>query len=169
MGTTALISEETYLGTSYDPDCEYADGVLIERNLGEQDHSWLQLALGAYFFRRRKAWGIEAFTEQRHFIRRGRYMIPDVCVILAPRPPEKIFDKPPLIWIEILSPEDRPIRVNEKIRELREFGVPNIWVIDPETFEAETHTADGSSKVNDGILRVPGTPIEVPLAALDRE
>jgi Uma2 family endonuclease len=169
MGTTTLISEETYRRSSYDPDREYADGVLIERNLGEQDHSWLQLALGAYFFRRRKAWGIEAFTEQRHLIRKGQYMIPDVCVILGPRPAEKVFDKPPLIWIEILSPEDRPIRVNEKVRELRDFGVPNIWVIDPETFEAEVHTPEGSTKVADGVLRVPGTPIEVPLEALDRD
>ena len=169
MGTTTLISEEEYRRSSYDPDCEYADGILIERNLGEQDHSWLQLALGSYFFRRRKPWGIEAFTEQRHRIRKGRYRIPDVCVILAPRPAEKVFDKPPLIWIEILSPEDRPIRVNEKIRELRDFGVPNIWVIDPETFEAETHTVDGSRKVEDGVLRVPGTLIEVPLEALDRD
>jgi Uma2 family endonuclease len=169
MGTTTLISEETYLRTSYGPDCEYADGVVIERNLGEQDHSWVQLALGAYFFHRRKAWGIEAFTEMRYRIRKGRYMIPDVCVIHAPRPVEKVFDKPPLIWIEILSPEDRPIRVNEKIRELREFGVPNIWVIDPETFEAEVHTAEGSRKIEDGILCVHGTPIEVPLAALDRD
>jgi Uma2 family endonuclease len=96
-------------------------------------------------------------------------MIPDICVILGPRPPEKVFDKPPLIWIEILSPEDRPIRVNAKIRELREFGVPNIWAIDPETFEAEIHTPQGSSKLEDGILRVPGTPIEAPLAALDRD
>jgi Uma2 family endonuclease len=169
MGTTTLISEETYLRTSYGPDCEYADGVVIERNLGEEDHSWLQLALGAYFFRRRRAWGIEAYTEQRHRIRKGRYMIPDVCVIHAPRPTEKVFDKPPLIWIEILSPEDRPIRVNKKIRELREFGVPNIWVIDPETFEAEIHTLEGSRKIEDGILRVPGTPIEVPFQALDRD
>jgi Uma2 family endonuclease len=102
-------------------------------------------------------------------IRRGRYMIPDVCVIRAPRPAEKVFDKPPLIWIEILSPEDRPIRVNEKIRELREFGVPNIWVIDPQTFEAEVHSPEGTSKIADGILRVPGTPIKVPFQALDRD
>jgi Uma2 family endonuclease len=88
-------------------------------------------------------------------------------VIRSPRPVEKVFDKPPLIWIEILSPEDRPLRVNEKIRELREFGVPNIWVIDPETFEAEVHLPAGTSKIEDGILRVPGTPIEVPLHALD--
>jgi Uma2 family endonuclease len=168
METTALISEETYLRTSYGPECEYADGVLIERNWGEQDHSWLQAALSAWFFQRRKTWGIEVFTGQRHFVRKGRYMIPDVCVIWAPRPVEKVFDKP-LIWIEILSPEDRPIRVNEKIRELREFGVPNIWVIDPETFEAEIHTPEGSSKIEDGVLRVAGTPIEVALQSLDRD
>ena len=41
MGTTALISEETYRRTSYEPEREYADGVLIDRNVGEQDHSWL--------------------------------------------------------------------------------------------------------------------------------
>lgn len=96
-------------------------------------------------------------------------MIPDICAIPAPRPTEQIFDQPPLIWIEILSPEDRPIRVNRKIRELREFGVPNIWIIDPQTMEAEVHTAEGSAPVSDGILRVPGTPIEVPLADLDND
>ena len=92
-------------------------------------------------------------------------MIPDMCVIRSPRPAERVFDKPPLIWIEILSPEDRPSRFNEKVRELREFGVPNIWLIDP----AEIHTSEGSSKVSDGIPRGAGTPIEVPLADLDRE
>jgi hypothetical protein len=50
-----------------------------------------------------------------------------------------------------------------------EFGVPNIWVIDPKTFEAEIHTVEGSCKVDDGILRVPGAPIEVPLEVLDRD
>ena len=44
MDTTVLVTEEEYLSTSYEPDCEYEDGVLIERNVGERDHSWLQLA-----------------------------------------------------------------------------------------------------------------------------
>jgi Uma2 family endonuclease len=167
MSTITAVSEEEYLATAYEPDCEFEDGVLIERNLGEQDHSWLQLALGAYFFRRRNLWGIEAYTEQRHRIRPGKYMLPDVCVIRQPRPQEKIFSQPPLIWIEILSPEDRPLKVNNKVRQLLEFGVPNIWIIDPETFEAEVHTVAGSRKVDDGILRVEGSPIEVPLAGLE--
>jgi Uma2 family endonuclease len=166
MGAAVLVTEQEYLGTSYQPDCEYEDGLLIERNVGEQDHSWLQLALGTFFFNRRKVWGIEAFTEQRCRIRTGKYMIHDLCVIWRPRPTEKVFVEPPLISIEILSPEDRPIRVNEKVRQLREWGVPNIWVIDPETLECEVHTAAGSRRVADGILRGDGTPIDVPLRTL---
>ena len=169
MGATALVSEESYLRTSYEPDRDYADGVLIERNVGEQDHSWLQAALAAYFFRRRKVWNIEVFTEQRYRIRPGRYMIPDVCVIRSPRPAEKVFDKPPLVWIEILSPEDRPIRVNEKIRELQEFGAASIWIIDPETLEAEIHTLTRRIAVGDSVMRVEGTPIEVPLHGLEND
>src|SRR5450432_4799332 len=97
MGMIVPVSEEEYLGTAYEPDCEFEDGVLIERNLGEQDHSWLQAALAAYFFQRRRLWSIEVYTEQRHRIRKGKYMIPDVCVISQPEPDEKVFSQPPLI------------------------------------------------------------------------
>jgi len=167
MATIVGVSEEEYLRTAYEPDCEFEDGVPIERNLGGQDHSWLQTALAAYFFRRRRLWGIEVLTGQRHRIRAGKYMLPDVCVIKQPRPAEKVFSRPPLIWIEILSPEDRPLKVNDKVRQAIEFGVPNVWVIDPETFEAEIHTPAGSRKVEDRILRVQDSPIVVPLDGLD--
>lgn len=166
MSTGVLVSEEEYLHTVYEPDCEYEDGVLIERNVGKKRHSRLQVTLSAYFVRREKLWNIEAFGDQRHRIRAGKYMLPDICVVRPPSPDEEVFTTPPLIWIEILSPEDRPIRVNQKIRQLLEFGVPNIWVIDPETLESEIHTPQGSRKIEDGILRVDGTPIEVPLHGL---
>ncbi|HEY2014372.1 MAG TPA: Uma2 family endonuclease [Bryobacteraceae bacterium] len=170
MRTVAtLVSEEEYLKTAYEPDCEYEDGVLIERNAGEEKHSWLQGALIAYFFRRRKLWNMEVYPEQRNRIRQAKYMLPDLCVIRGPRPAEGIFNNPPLIWIEILSPEDRPIRVNEKVRQVLEFGAPNVWVIDPETLECEAHTPAGRRMVEDGILRVEGTPIEVPLHGLEED
>ncbi len=162
-----MVSEQEYLTTSYHPDCEFQDGILIQRNVGEREHSWLQAAIASYFFHRRKLWNIEVFTEPRHRIREGRYMLPDVCVVRRPVPDEKIFTRPPLIWIEILSPEDRPIRVNQKVRELLEFGVPNIWVIDPETLESEVHTSQGSLTPEDRILRVSDTPIEIPLRGLE--
>ena len=47
MATAAsLISIEEYLSHTYEPDCDYVDGHLEERNLGERDHSRLHSVLG---------------------------------------------------------------------------------------------------------------------------
>ena len=42
MAAGTQISVEEYLHTAYRPDCDYVDGVVEERNLGERDHSWIQ-------------------------------------------------------------------------------------------------------------------------------
>src|SRR5256885_723484 len=160
MGVGTLISEEEYLHTSYQPDCGFEDGVLIERNLGTKDHSRLQGALIAYFYARRKSWNIHVFPELRIRIRAGKYLIPDICVVSGPEPPDQVFQTPPLIVIEILSPEDRTIRVNQKVKQWRECGVPYVWVIDPETCESELHDRRGVPVLADGVLRIPQTPIE---------
>jgi len=170
MKTDALVSEEEYLNTTYEPDCEFEDGVLIERNVGKKRHGRLQALITTYFDRREKLWGIEVLGDVRHRIREGRYMLPDVCIFRVPSPNEQVFTSPPLVWIEILSsPEDRPIRVNEKIRQLLKFGVPNVWAIDSETLEAEIDTPQGRRYANDGVLRVDGTPIELRIDDLDQE
>jgi Uma2 family endonuclease len=169
MGVGTLISQAEYLRTSYTPDCEFEDGVLIERNLGTKDHSRLQGLLIGYFLRRRRSWQIHVFPEVRIRTRKSKYLIPDICIVAGEEPPEQIFERPPLIVIEILSPEDRMIRANEKIRQWREFGVPYVWVIDPETLESELHDEGGSVKLEDGVLRIPNTPLEVPLRQLDED
>ena len=58
MATGILVSEEEYLHSSYEPDCEFEDGVLIERNLGAWEHGELQVLIAAYFSRYREDWGI---------------------------------------------------------------------------------------------------------------
>jgi len=50
MPTEALISVKEYLRTSYRPDCDYLDGHIEERNLGERDHSNVQMSISAYLF-----------------------------------------------------------------------------------------------------------------------
>jgi hypothetical protein len=37
-----------YLNTSYRPDCDYLEGELLERNVGEWDHARLQGLLSGY-------------------------------------------------------------------------------------------------------------------------
>lgn len=61
------VSEWEYLHTDYELDCEFADGVLIERNVGTKDHSWLQTRLAGFFLNRRKAW-VLMFTWSSGFV-----------------------------------------------------------------------------------------------------
>src|ERR1700722_10771153 len=115
MRTPLLVSEQEYLATSYQPDREYDEGELQERNLGERPHSILQREFVVYLHNQRKRFGIEVFAEQRIRIAPGKYRIPDVCAYKEPAPREGIFNTPPFIAIEVLSPEDRISRVRKKI------------------------------------------------------
>ena len=40
-----LIPIEEYMHTSYSPDCEYIDGIIVERNVGLGRHSFTQARL----------------------------------------------------------------------------------------------------------------------------
>jgi Uma2 family endonuclease len=165
MATRALIPVEVYLTSVYRPDCDYVDGKVLQRNLGERDHSYIQVALSSYFFTRRKALGIEVYPEQRVQVKPQRYRVPDICVVLGGTK-EKIFTSPPFLCVEILSPEDRMVRVWERIQDYFEMGVPNVWVIDPETRIAHIASAAGDLHRVTDALRTSDPVLEVPLAEI---
>ena len=160
-----MISVEEYLRTSYSPDREYLDGTVVERNLGERDHSKLQAALVSYFFTRRKQWRIHVYPEQRVQVSRTHFRIPDVCVVVGLEPEEQIFTKPPFLCIEILSPDDRAAAMQEKVDEYLAFGVRYVWVLNPRTQRAYIHTADGSHEAK-GVLTTSDPEFSVPLAEI---
>ena len=166
MGTSLLVSEQEYLTTCYEPDCEYDEGVLVERNVGEQPHSILGSAFGSFFFERRKRFRIRVLTEQRIRIGPRKYRIPDVCVYLQPVPDDPVLSTPPFIAIEILSPEDRMSRVRKKIDDYLAFGVAYVWLVDPGERRADVYTASRFYEAKDGVLRTEDPAIEVPLADL---
>jgi Uma2 family endonuclease len=163
MPASALVSVEEYLNTSYHPDCDYVDGRVVERNLGELDHSGLQGEVFFYFRVRRKQWEIHAFPEQRVQVSATRFRIPDVCVTVGPRPTEQIFRTPPFLAIEILSKKDRKRDVLERIDDYLRFGVSYVWVIDPRTREGGVHTTAGVQLAADGVLRTSKPDLEMPL------
>jgi Uma2 family endonuclease len=104
--------------------------VLKDRNVGDKDHSKLQAALAAWFYARRKELGIQVFPAQRIQVSVSRYRVPDLCVTIG-EPDEQIFTAPPLLCVEILSPEDRMPRVLVKVADFLQLGVPFVWAIDP--------------------------------------
>ncbi len=169
MSAGTLIPLEEYLNTSYSPDVEYRDGELVERKVGEEAHAYLQAAIAAYLYRRRKQWGIKIYTELRVKVRERWYPIPDVCVYPAAGFEGRYPSTPPLLWIEILSHDDRMVDVWNKANELIANGVPFVWIINPNTLESELRTPQGMQPVPEKTLRLPASEIVIPLAEVVEE
>ncbi len=131
MGAKSALSAEQYLHTSFpDLDKEYRDGELVERSLPTFEHGETQARLSVFFGVLPKALALRPCAETRMKIRTGLYLIPDVAVFRGARP-ASVPDTPPLIAIEILSPDDHLQRVGDKLEEYRAWGVPHTWAIDP--------------------------------------
>jgi Uma2 family endonuclease len=167
MQTALAIPIEQYLNTSYRPDCDYVDGELLERNVGEWDHSRLQMLLSGYLLRHEKEWGIVIVVEQRVQVKPTRFRVPDIIAVAAPALATPIVREPPLLCVEILSPDDRMREMQERIEDYLTFGVPCAWIIDPRTRHGFIYTADGMREAKDGILRAAGSGIVVPLTDLE--
>jgi len=159
-----MISLEEYMASAYEPDCDFVDGTLEQRNVGEWDHAQLQSEIITYLKRNYKATGIRVLPELRIRVTPRRVRIPDVCVFLT-NPMQRVPTTPPFLCIEILSPEDRMSRVEVRINDFLAMGVKTVWVLDPETRQAYTATAtEGLREVKTGVLRTEAPVIEMPLA-----
>lgn len=163
MPAAGLMSVQDYLSTAYRPDCDYVDGLVVERNLGEYDHSKLQGAVFAYFYFRRKQWGIHVVAGQRVQVSPTRFRVPDACVVVGEEPKEQIFRTPPFICIEILSKDDRLSAMQERAGDFLRFGVPYVWILEPGTRKAFRCTLAGTFEVSE--LRTENPEIVVPLEA----
>jgi Uma2 family endonuclease len=172
MATATLIPVEEYLRNSWSPDREYVDGVILERNLGELPHSFLQTVFWSLF----RARGLHAFVELRTQVRPRRFRIPDVMAV-RDFPRTRFIRTPPYIVVEILSPEDRIGALTQKIDDYLDFGVPNVWVADPVRKTISSHTHEGShvftgaAVTSDGEISIPLDEIfsQMPEAMPDSE
>jgi Uma2 family endonuclease len=166
MAAATQISVTEYLNTTYRPDRDYVDGAVVERNLGEYEHSRPQMRVSAYFFAREKEWRIRVVPEQRVQVKPTRFRIPDVCVVLEDSPVESIFRHAPFLCIEIQSKDDSLARTVERLDDYLAMGVANIWVIDPALRRGYRYTSDGLLEAKDGVLRTSNPEFTVPLAEL---
>jgi Uma2 family endonuclease len=158
------LSLEEYLRTSYHPDCDFVDGHLEERNMGDAMHGLLQMQLGFWFISHQKEWNIRVMSELRTQVGSNRVRLPDVAVVqndAAVREP--LRTTPPLIAIEILSPDDRVNRVVQRLDDFVAMGVAHIWLLDPIDRTAFTYTNAGLKLADSARLTVPNSPIYLDL------
>ncbi len=170
MATSAMVPLEEYLETSYHPDREFVNGELKERHVGNRPHSSVQKFFMKFFLALESELGLLVYSELRTQVSETNCRVPDVLVIRASDPYGPIVTTPPLICIEILSPDDRMVDVWDKIDDYTGMGVEAIWVIDPKKRRA--FVAREGALVPVAELTVPGTGIGASLrqvfAELDR-
>jgi Uma2 family endonuclease len=137
MGTTTVTLDE-YLNTSYEPDMEFVDGVLVRRNAGTPRHGYLQSLVIAYFQQFHQSHRIRAFTETRLLVdgKTSRHRIPDVMAIESSFPKGKVVVDTPAIVVEIKSPDDTFDDILDHYFDYEKLGVLNIVVLDPDNQRA---------------------------------
>ena len=152
MGATTTISIEEYLASSYEPDMDFVDGVLEDRNVGEFDHGDLQ---GQIIYLLKQAGFRFTVPELRLRVSPTRCRVPDVCVYLE-KPNQAVPTVPPALAVEVLSPEDRMSRVMARLKDYIAMGCPCVWILDPQLKEAYVYDGTASRRVEE--LTHPSIP-----------
>jgi Uma2 family endonuclease len=149
---------------------ELIEGVLEVREPPGEVHGWVECnvasLLRAYARRHRLGY---VLTGDSGYLTRGddrTVRAPDVAFLsFERRPPGSLSSGyggvPPDLVVEVLSPQDRPREVLNKVREWLSFGVTAAWVVDPRRRTVEIHEEDssrllGERGVIDGGRAVPG-------------
>jgi len=166
------VTVENYLHSSYEPDCDYVDGRIEERNVGLFNHSVIITAIMVAMHRRRDEWNAQVLPSLRLRVSPTRVRVSDLCLVNCNAPHEQVPTHPPILVIEVLDEQDRFGTTMEKLADYERFGVEYIWLVDPERREAFRYRLGGLERVQTGELAVQRTLIRVDLgevfAELDR-
>jgi len=154
MAVKTLVTLDDYLATSYDgTDREFVEGEVVERSMPNKKHSALQARLIEIVYDLKRA-GLpfRCYPELRHRLSQSLVRIPDVVIFAGPEPEEEVPTVPPLVAVEILSPDDRATLVLEKLRDYDQFGAEQIWLIDPEKQELYSYSHGTLSQVREFVI-----------------
>ncbi len=164
MSTKILMDVEEYLRTSFEgSDCEYVDGEVVERNWGDFPHATVHGNLSGLLSTLRRTLGIRVSISIRLRISAQRYRVADIAVWRDDNIGSRIPTVPPFLAVEILSPEDRMVRMLPKIQEYLSIGVEYVWVIDPEERAALSYSRKHPEGAVATTLRTENPDIEIPL------
>jgi Uma2 family endonuclease len=139
------IGVEEYLGLVFDdrPEPDYVHGEVVERTLPTLVHGQIQALLIVLLARLLPRVQLTLITEPRLQIESDLYRVADVAVYQGPRPEGRYGTTPPYIGIEIVSPDDRYNDLTERLEDYRRWGVPHIWLVDPQRKRLSEYTEAG--------------------------
>lgn len=91
--------------------------------------------------------------------------MPDIAIFdTLVRNEKPVVTTPPRAVIEILSPEDTLMQLDELVADYRCMGIAYIWIVDPRHSSAWNCTLAGWLRTD--TITVPGTTVSLDLAEL---
>ena len=167
MDTRVLMTLEEYLHAPFDgPDRDYVDGEVVERNMGELPHARIQMRLGYVLSALAERLRLQVLPEIRIQVSPTRFRVADLAVWRAGPIGQRIPTVPPFLVAEVLSPDDRLVRLQPKIQEYLAHGVEWVWVIDPDDRRALSYSAANPAGSLVDVLRAEHPEIAIPLSDL---
>ena len=151
---------DVYLATSYRPDCDWIDGEVRERNMGEGPHAAVQGFLIFLLMAKRREWRLRVLPEQRVQTSETHFRIPDICVTREDAVFERVIRVAPLLCIEVMSWDDRMSEVHDRVEDYLDMGVCTVWILDPRRRKVFLVDGRGVQQITDRLF-VEGTQIEV--------
>jgi len=97
-------------------------------------------------------------------VRPDRFRVPDICLCAASSSDTRIVTGPPLVVIEVLSPEDRVGDYHERIADYIGMGIRGVWILDPETRKG--WDCSSGNWIETVVFRLPDSPILLDLNAI---
>lgn len=178
MSAPALLTAEELLRLNLpNKRTELVRGVLVVREPAGYRHGNVAMRLGAAIQQHVEANGLgcvfaaeTGFTIARH---PDTVRAPDVAFIRRERlphphpPPRGFAELAPDLAVEVVSPDDRPAEVLEKVVDWLTAGTRLVWVVDPIRHTTRVYRADGSEALvgEKGILEgedvLPGFSLEL--------
>jgi Uma2 family endonuclease len=146
MATTRVWTDKALMRLSDDGrKYELVDGVLLVSPAGGRHGQIivrLTIRLGGFVAERQLGEVFDSSTGYR--LPGGNLRSPDVSFVSAERlreggVPQGFLYVPPDLAVEVLSPDDRPRQIIDKVGEYVAAGVRLVWVIDPERQRAMIH------------------------------
>jgi len=148
MASKTLVPVEEDAALNLDrPEPDYVDGEIIERHLGATPHFEAQERMLEFFRSLRQSYSLFGYSEVTLIISPTHYRIADVAVFNGRLARTKYQAEPPEFVIEIVSEDDRQVKILEKLAEYQAWGVKHVWSVDPWTLKFFVYDQTGYHEV----------------------
>jgi len=114
------------------PEPDYVHGEVVERALPTTIHAYIQALLILSLAPLLKRTRLFLLPELRVQIEPRVFRVADLAVYRESLPKGRYGTSPAYVAIEIVSPDDRLSNVTERLEDYRRWGVPHVWLVDPQ-------------------------------------